>query len=200
MVTTLTKKPPAYRRAPEQKREALLAAARDLFSTQGFEDTSTIQIADRAGVSEGILFHHFGSKKGLLLRIAEDFAREAAAATMPEDAEETSEEAVVRNAFDFAEQNPALYQMFLKGGSQFAEIDIASKSDLIVDEIRKNLERGMAQGLIRRGDPRIMAELQFTVVDGAYKAWRRTGDPDRREDYITEAVRCMKAMLSNSST
>lgn len=194
-----TRSSPAYRRAPAEKRESLLAAARDLFAQQGFDQTSTVQIARRAGVSEGILFHHFGSKKNLFVCLAQHFAYAAAAATMPADPSHMTEETVVRNAFAFAESNPALYEMLMKGSAELSEQDIAAQSDIIVQAIRQNLQRSMADGQVRRGDADIMAQFQFALVDAAYRAWRRTGDPARREDFISEAVTCMKAMLAPES-
>jgi AcrR family transcriptional regulator len=46
-------------------RQLLLDAARDLFAERGFKGTSTRDIADRAGVSEVMIFRHFGSKASL---------------------------------------------------------------------------------------------------------------------------------------
>jgi AcrR family transcriptional regulator len=43
----------------------LLDAARDLFAARGFKGTSTRDIAERAGVSEVMIFRHFGSKANL---------------------------------------------------------------------------------------------------------------------------------------
>lgn len=40
-------------------------AALELFGTQGFEKTTIRQIAARAGVSPGLVIHHFGSKNQL---------------------------------------------------------------------------------------------------------------------------------------
>jgi hypothetical protein len=57
----------------------------------------------------------------------------------------------------------------------------------------------MAEGKVRQGDAAIMAQLQFAVVDAAYRAWRRGGDPERKEDYIVEAINCMQAMLAPHS-
>jgi AcrR family transcriptional regulator len=189
-----------YTRAPAEKRERLLASARQLFAEQGFEDTSTQQIAKAAGVSEGILFHHFGSKRGLLERIAEDFVAAGARAAMPGSSAQLTEEAVVRGAFDFADAHPALYRLLEQMGAELGESRSASRSAVIVAAIEKNLQAGMAQGIVREGDAGIMAQLQFAVVDAAYKAWRDGGDPDRREDYIAEAVSCMKAMLAPTGT
>ena len=57
---TRTQARPTRRRAPDEKCARIKAAARELFASQGYEETPTAQVAQRAGVSEGILFHHFG--------------------------------------------------------------------------------------------------------------------------------------------
>jgi AcrR family transcriptional regulator len=189
----------AYRRAPEEKRALLLSAARELFAEHGFEQTSTQQIARRAGVSEGILFHHFGSKRGLLECVAEDFMRAGARAAMPPDAEAVTEEDVVRGAFDFADAHPALYRMLAQLGAAAGDPGLTTRSEVLVQAIRKRLERGMALGRARRGDAKIMAELQLALVDGAYRAWLQSADPALREAYIAEAIRCMKAMLNDQA-
>jgi len=193
------RKTPAFRRAPEEKQELLLSAAQELFSRQGFDATSTLQIAAKAGVSEGILFHHFGSKKGLFIRLAQDYARKAAAVTMPDDPTDVTEESVVRAAFDFAESNPALYQMLKKGSAELSELDIAAPNDIIIGTIAGNLVQGMRDGTVRQGNAEVMAQLQFAVVDAAYRAWRSSNDPASKEEYILEAVNCMIAMLAPSS-
>ena len=46
-------------------RQLLLDAARDLFAERGFKGTPTRDIAERAGVSEVMIFRHFGSKANL---------------------------------------------------------------------------------------------------------------------------------------
>jgi AcrR family transcriptional regulator len=43
-------------------REALVGAARQLFTERDFDDVSTGEILARAGVSRGALYHHFASK------------------------------------------------------------------------------------------------------------------------------------------
>lgn len=185
----------AYRRNPEQKRLQLLAAAEELFGQQGFDATSTAQIASHAGVSEGILFHHFGSKKGLFAALGEQLAVAAAEASMPQDHTQMTEESVVRGAFAFAESNPALYNMMAQGAGELTYADIQAQSDVVVRTIEKNLTLGMRRGEIRQGDAKIMAQLQFAVVDAAINAWRNDPNPLRKENYIQEAINCMHAML-----
>ncbi|MFO0954815.1 MAG: TetR/AcrR family transcriptional regulator [Isosphaeraceae bacterium] len=58
----------------EQQADATQAhvaqVAMSLFAEHGFSATSTRKIAQAAGVSEGLIFHHFGSKLGLLVGAA----------------------------------------------------------------------------------------------------------------------------------
>src|SRR4051794_39378317 len=67
-------KPRFSRLDPEQRRRQILAAARGLFIENGYEQTSTGQIAAAAGVTRGLLHHYFGSKRDLYLAVVEDGA------------------------------------------------------------------------------------------------------------------------------
>ncbi len=51
--------------------DRILEAAKRLFATRGYENTSTVNIARMAGTSESQLMKHFGSKEGLLEAIFE---------------------------------------------------------------------------------------------------------------------------------
>lgn len=63
----------AARRRQEAKSEASVAAVLDagleLFSTQGYRATTLREIADRAGVSVGNIYHHFPSKHEIYQRL-----------------------------------------------------------------------------------------------------------------------------------
>lgn len=48
------------------KQRAVLDAAISLFAEKGYVATSTSEIAKKAGVSEGLIFKHFGNKEKLL--------------------------------------------------------------------------------------------------------------------------------------
>ena len=52
-------------RDPERTREAILAAAEDLFARRGFEGTSLQQIGEAAGVARSTPAYFFGSKAAL---------------------------------------------------------------------------------------------------------------------------------------
>ena len=52
-----------------ETREAILAAARMLFTEDGYNATSIAAISDAAGVTKGALFHHFSAKEQLFLEV-----------------------------------------------------------------------------------------------------------------------------------
>jgi AcrR family transcriptional regulator len=57
-------------------REAMLKAARAVFTERGYEDAATDEIVERAGVTRGALYHHFRDKKDLFALSYEILQRE----------------------------------------------------------------------------------------------------------------------------
>jgi AcrR family transcriptional regulator len=51
------------------RKKAILEAATQLFAQKGFSSTPTADIAKRAGVAEGLIFHYFKTKEGILVNI-----------------------------------------------------------------------------------------------------------------------------------
>ena len=58
-------------------RELILLSCRTEFARHGYKDTSTAALAEAAGVSKSLIFHHFGSKKELYLSILDDCLKRA---------------------------------------------------------------------------------------------------------------------------
>jgi AcrR family transcriptional regulator len=74
-------------RNKRDKRARIVAAARELFRTKGFEQTTTSEIAELADVGKGTLFFHAKSKDELLVMVfQEEMGRtiERAFATVPD--------------------------------------------------------------------------------------------------------------------
>ena len=53
----------------ETTQEKVLDAARDLLNEKGIEAVSLKDIRERSGISNGSIFHHFGSRDGVFLRV-----------------------------------------------------------------------------------------------------------------------------------
>lgn len=51
-------------------RSRILQSAQKLFAEQGFEGTTTKDLANHAGVAEGTLFRYFSNKKAILVEVA----------------------------------------------------------------------------------------------------------------------------------
>src|SRR5215471_1829053 len=56
----------------KQTQRALLDAAREVFTEQGFSSASIADVVERAGSSVGSLYHHFGGKSELFLALYTD--------------------------------------------------------------------------------------------------------------------------------
>ncbi len=57
------------RERTETTRLALIEAARALFVSKGYGDTSTPEIAEAAGITRGALYHHFADKRDLFRQV-----------------------------------------------------------------------------------------------------------------------------------
>ncbi len=59
--------------SPEETRERILAATRELIGRKGKRGTTTREIAEIAGVNEATLFRHFGSKSGVIAECVQHY-------------------------------------------------------------------------------------------------------------------------------
>ena len=55
-----------------EKQLKIIKAALGLFAAEGYTNTATSKVAKAAGVSEGLIFRHFGNKEGLLKAIMQE--------------------------------------------------------------------------------------------------------------------------------
>ena len=100
-------------------RERILLAAKQLFASRGYENSSTVAIARLAGTSESQLMKHFGSKEGLLEAIF-DHGWTALAAHVRELESVNSPRDKLRMLLDMMlagmERDPELKQLILLEG------------------------------------------------------------------------------------
>ena len=188
-------------RDPEAKRALTMQAARRLFVERGYAATTTADVARQAGVSEGILFHHFGSKEGLLAAVAGEYGRGLAAAMFeaaPLGPTPPSAAEMLRRAFAFVREQGTLARLLVLTADPSSRQTArqASRAE-IVGALARGFADWSSRGLLRRPiDPQIAAELLFALVEAALTECFVHGAGEREEDYLRETVRCVEGALA----
>jgi AcrR family transcriptional regulator len=80
----------------EDRREQILSAASAVFAEKGYQRATTREIADKADVSEGLIYSYFESKDHLLLAILEKLANSGFDELIYEDSAKTINQDVLR--------------------------------------------------------------------------------------------------------
>ena len=65
----------AESKSAEERREEIMDAAAELFSTRGYEETTTTDIMKKVGIAKGTLYYHFASKEEILDAMIERMGR-----------------------------------------------------------------------------------------------------------------------------
>jgi AcrR family transcriptional regulator len=111
---------PTRQRLPtDQRRSQLLALGQRLFSERPYEDVSIDEIAAQAGISNGLLYHYFGSKRAFYVACLELAAEQLLEATaLPEGPPSPERGAVQLLAFlDFVEARADAFVALFTGGA-----------------------------------------------------------------------------------
>lgn len=90
-------------------------AALELFSTDGYHSTSISKIAEKAGISKGLMYNYFDSKESLILNILEHGMNQLAELFDPnKDGVLTEDEFVflVERSFDAVIENPTYWRLY----------------------------------------------------------------------------------------
>jgi AcrR family transcriptional regulator len=153
--------------------ERLVLAALDLFADKGYENTTVIEIAERAGLTKSTFFRHFPDKREVLFggdRMARLLAAAIAAApatATPLEAIGSALDAVGREAFTPALREPSARRRAV----------IAANRELQEREALKGLAllASMADALRHRGVPDlgalVAAQLGSLALKIAYERW-----------------------------
>jgi len=180
-------------------RERLVLAALDLFEQRGYENTTVIEIAERAGLTKSTFFRHFPDKREVLFgaetmtRLLAGGITAAPAAATPLEAIGHAMEAVAREAFTpdrraFTARRRAV---------------IAANQELQEREALKGiaLMAAMTGALRQRGVPdltaRVAADLGLLILKIAYERWSEVPDGD---EFGAVARRTLSEMQAASAS
>jgi TetR/AcrR family transcriptional repressor of mexJK operon len=162
-------------------RERIIDAAFRKFADLGYSGVSMQQIASAAGVTKATLYHHFEDKEDLFVQMMRDrFTRSQARLAHSVDAGETFREKLVAygNVL-FSEERADLSRLFGDFHRYVAEARQATFWD---DHERPwtyletAIERAMADGELRAGDPALMSQICFSAFVGQLQIARFGSD------------------------
>jgi AcrR family transcriptional regulator len=155
--------------AVTERYSAILQTAERLFGEKGYRGVSIDDIAKAAGVSKGLVFYHFTSKKALVEHILKDamttvLTRWDAIARSDESAR-AKLGAAVEACFDIFDSRPYLLRIaFFEGIFEDDMKDILAKiSEETVLRMDKLVKDGIATGEFRPVDSRIAASLLLVM-------------------------------------
>ena len=166
----------SFNRNPDNKKQQILMAVRNLLPQNGYAATTISQIATEAGVSRGLLHYYFKSKDELLAQtVRENVAVSAKLAEIIFKEGETVDDLVVGitdGLRHMLEQNPDFFHLFFESWA------IARQSDTINNElsqlyrqfkeaIYRGLEHAVQRGVIAPKMPLDrLASVLTSIIDG----------------------------------
>jgi len=166
---------PPWSGSADLTRQRLIRSALELFTTRGYHDTTTAQIAKKAGIAEGTIYRHFASKQHLVnelyraaqrwaARIVQETARDPEAGTA-----RAQLTAVAHGLVEGATQETAVVKLglleplsVLDDESRKTERDFRAALERIIAE-------GKAQGTVRAGAVDVWAGVWLSVISHALR-------------------------------
>ena len=151
-------------------RRKLLQAAELLFSRRGYEATGMAEVAERAGVGVGTLYHHFPDKRALLLALIDDWGdRELAQGRGQLDIERflgddprTSFGDDLRASYQRLRREGGFFLVLLELAERDGDVRVRLNriNQVAIERMRDLLALGQGRGVIRAGiDPLAAAFL-----------------------------------------
>ena len=187
--------PEAERRLTSQgveRKQQLLDAAARLFAERGYAQTRIVDICREAGVAKGLFYWYFDTKEQVFRDLAGDLRqglRRAQAAAMDPDADPLVQlrqgaEASVRFMAAHAQ---AFALVAVENVDREFVGDIRAGTEIHADDSERIVRAGIAAGLIRDEDPRLLAYSVLATV-GWFAHWHRTGRLDTDIDGLAAFV------------
>ena len=136
----------------QKTQEALLDAAEALFHENGADATSVADVAKKAGVSVGALYHHFRDKKALLYalfdRMSIQYQDIGRAAIAPDRWDGASIRDILSGFIEFSLELGHVRPGFKRSGLEAAQDDPALREHFA--EILRDIHQGLNQLLLDR--------------------------------------------------
>ena len=157
------------------RREAILDAALECFSTLGYEQTTLADIRAKAGASTGSIYHHFGSKERIAADLYLDGVRQTQeaglAALVRTRTARTGVAAQVAAYIDWVVEHPD-YARFLFGlrHAEFLDEEEGTIDSLNAD-VRRQAREWMSARIAAGELPELEPAMLWALVFGPCRHW-----------------------------
>ncbi|MFK4042227.1 TetR/AcrR family transcriptional regulator [Nonomuraea wenchangensis] len=175
-----TARPARRRLSVDRRREELMAAALELFSTRDAEDVSIDDVASAAGASRALVYHYFGGKQELYVAALKSAAEQLESRLRPQDGGRPLDDLAsgLSRYFDFVEEHAAGFAALLRGGPANRSGEVGE----IVDGVRRRLFRLIQEQMgVEEPGPVLRATLRSWIasVETAGLDWLEHRDLER---------------------
>ena len=169
-------------------KQAILEAAADLFSTHGFDGTSTRQIADAVGIRQPSLFYHFKKKEDILRSLIGESALPWTKYLPALD--RVNAPAAVKlyklMCFDFhflLSEPYGVGQLMLLPELRCGELgaEVAKIRNDVIGAYRKLIEAGVDEGTFRVADIDVATNSVFGMGEATWSWYRKDDERDASE-------------------
>lgn len=176
------------RLSTDARREQLLAAGARLLAERPYDEVSIEEIAQAAGVSKGLLYHYFPTKRDFLIAAIERGQEELAELTAPDPDLPPAEQlgASLDRFLDFVEEHEAAYAAIFRsrgGGDPAIQAVLEAGRQQRMDAVIDSLASWEAAPANVERTPTLETAIQgwFFFVEGAVLRWLERRDIERTE-------------------
>jgi len=176
----------------EETRAKLIATARRAFAARGYALTSMDEFTAEAGLTRGALYHHFGSKQGLLVAVVEQIEAEVGhRLDAVSQAAPTPWDGFCRRCRTYLELalEPEIRRIILQDArAVLGDVPQAAQS-VGIAALEAALQRLMAEGTVAPLHAGAMARMLYGVVtEASFWIAEPDGDQQARLDHALQGL------------
>lgn len=164
----------AFSKPPEERRLEIIEAAQQLFITQGFNNTTIVQILRKVGIAKGTLYYYFQSKEEILDAIVLMYIEqgvEAARALLADrsmGAHEKLRLIISAQSFEQGDKGEVIEQLHGVNNAELHMKSITETIKAIAPIIAEVIQQGIEEGVYRTDSDNVQEVVEFLLVGSQF--------------------------------
>jgi AcrR family transcriptional regulator len=178
-------------------RDKILKAAQKLFARNGYDGTTTKELAEKSGIAEGTLFRHFANKKAILVEVATQGWIDLLTDLLTELSEIASYEAI----------SQVMYKRMMRLGDNYDMMRVCFMEVQLHQDLRERIQSevvekmtdvaeaffqtAMERGVYRKMNPRVIAQVflgMFVVAGFSHETIAQPGASPQEVKEMAEGL------------